>query len=655
MPFSRTSSWLLIAFLSLAATPLVRAWKPGARVIVEKAGAGHRAIVLQAESGRCFVAYEGVTEKFDEWVEIERVRSAEPLEQSAAPANPLSKENADKTSQPDSPSAPAVVSAAPAVPELLPADLELPRLPADAALAACWLEMLPRKNPNEPLNFNTAQMVRPVFTWGPTSPLPTTRPPLRAAAVQVAGQATGFVAIEDGLALYPSDARGGFTRAGVLDLKALQNFPPELLAVGDFDQNGITDLVVAGGPLVQVFFGQGGGRYEPSAKALRLREPVRDVVAGRFFPAPLGEGLAVLEGMNKLQLVRVSPSGLTVEGQPFQVKFDRVTRLVAGDFDGDGFSDLAIATEQQGRSTGAWMYFNQLNGFQPFLWPVGGRDDFARDLYVADLDRDGRDDLVLTDSDTERGAHVRVVFGSGGRAGWEDPWDLLSVEYGLGLGTSSVVVADFNGDGRLDIGVGGRNGLRVYLGADYRRFSRNPVWPLLKGRDGTLDARAFVAGDFDGDKRTDLVGYTPAFAADFSVLLNATVKDTPGVMVPRPKRNAPLQATTTLTTVVAGASANQPRLRALGSRAEPYGEWRYRIVVEVAALTEGVVESVSAVCRYDGKDAPLQEAVAISRRTGDERWLIEVVLPRCQDYTFTITARDDKGMTTEPLRVTVTP
>ncbi|MGH6630325.1 MAG: hypothetical protein ACREB3_11400, partial [Burkholderiales bacterium] len=47
---------------------------PGARVLVDKAGTGHRAIVLKVEAARCFVAYEGEDERFDEWVDTGRVR-----------------------------------------------------------------------------------------------------------------------------------------------------------------------------------------------------------------------------------------------------------------------------------------------------------------------------------------------------------------------------------------------------------------------------------------------------------------------------------------------------------------------------------------------------------------------------------------------------
>jgi hypothetical protein len=98
-----------------------------------------------------------------------------------------------------------------------------------------------------------------------------------------------------------------------------------------------------------------------------------------------------------------------------------------------------------------------------------------------------------------------------------------------------------------------------------------------------------------------------------------------------------------------------PVLRHLASRAEPYGQWRYRIVVEVAALSDSVIESLEAVCRYDAVDQPAQEVQALVRRDSEQQWSIEVTLPRGRTYEFRINARDDKGRAAAPLRVVVNP
>lgn len=623
-------------------------WPAGTRVIVEKAGAGHRAIVLRSEPSRSFVAYEGVDAVHDEWVESERIRGVRP-------SGPAGAEEKPAAPSPET----AAESAALPVPEPLPHALELPRVAPGSVLAEIWLEQLARKDPGAPVRFNVGALPVPQFRFGEVAGIGTNRAPLRTALLASRGSVRGFAAIEEGVAVYQRDSRAGFVRVAQLDLASLQGFAPEQLVAADFNHDTETDLVVTAGPMVQVFFGTAGGTFTPSAAAFRAPLPVRGAVPGRFFTGPLSAGVAVIEGFNSFAVLRVAQSGVTAVEPPYELRFDRLTRLAAGDFDGDGFTDLAVTAESRGRSTGAWMFFNQRGPNKSFLWPVGGRDDFARDVVAADLDRDGRDDLILTDSDVEQGERIRVVFGSAGRAGWEDPWELIGSEYGVGLGTASITVADFNRDGRPDIGIGGRNGLRVYLGADYRRFSRNPIWPRLTAGPDFPEQRVFLAGDFDGDGGVDLLGYTPAFATGYNLVYNATAAAPDGVHVPAPlQRRAPVQTSTAVTKVertTEEATAGVPRVRFLGSRAEPYGQWRYRVVVEVAVIGESVIEAVEATCKYEGIDQPLQIAPATARRAGDQQWSVEVILPRGRIYEFHISARDNQGRTADAIRVTVNP
>lgn len=629
-------------------------WTPGGRVLVDKAGSGRRAVILKVEAGRCFVAYEGVDEQFDEWVEVSLLRAVRPRAVGPAePAMPTKKTDpagATGATEPVEPAGEAMV---------ITGVQALPRPAADALVVPAWLEARPRSQPGEALQFNVAQLGRPIFTLPPGAGIPSRHPPTRVVTLRgEKGRSLGFAAVEgDAVVVYRRDAAGYLVPGDRLDLKDFGAHALTGLQAIDLNGDGSADLVVSGGPVLQVFFGTADGRHVASEQPYRGKRPLRALATGHFFTGVNPRGIAVVEGDNTFRLLAASPGGVTTVGEPYTVKFDRILDLRAGDFDGDGFTDLAVATETKGRSTGAWMYFNQNSASQAFIWPVGGKDDFARALAVADLDRDGRDDLIMTDNDADRGEHVRVVFGSAGRSGWEDPWEVISQELGVGLGTGAVVTGDFNRDGREDIGVAGRNGLRVYLGADYRRFSRNPVWPVLPGGAGLPDQQAFVAGDFNGDGAVDVLGYTPAFATGYNLLLNATEEKIAGTFVPPPlKRRAPVQASSTVNKVerVRETPPGTPELRFLASRAEPYGPYRYRIVVEVAATDDGVVQAVEGICKY-ANEGPLQEITANAQRLSDEQWSLEVVLPRGRNYEFTITARDNQGVKSLPLRVGVSP
>jgi hypothetical protein len=653
----RAGLWAGLFLLPLGALSSLAAaggWQPGARVIVEKAGTGRRAIVLRAEESRCFVAYEGADERFDEWVDPSRIRGTRPAPAAAAAAPEEKKPVEARLTEAPEKRGPAVAP--------LPRILELPRPSAEAVVTPAWLEPLPRADGSESGRFNTAQLALPRFKFGAVAGIASAKAPLRAVLLRHAASPRpwGFAAIEDAtVAVYQRDEKAGFARGAELDLAGLGSFAPEVLQAGDLNGDGETDLVVAGGPVAQVYFGSSAKVFTPAQQPYRGKEPVRFAATGRFFAGSLPWGLGVVEGYNRFRLLTAVRAGVTPAGPAFEVKFDRITSLAAGDFDGDGFSDLALATENNGRSTGAWMFFNQRDADRPFLWPVGGKDDFARDLCAADLDHDGRADLIMTDNDAERGERIRVAFGAAGRAGWEDPWELIGSEFGVGLGTASIIVGDFNQDGRADIGVAGRNGLRVHLGADYRRFSRNPLWPRLIGAGDLPEQFAFLAGDFTGSGATDLLGYTPAFATGYNLLLNATPATIAGVVVPPPLvRKAPVQADSTVAKVEGSRTDTPPGapvLRYLASRAEPYGQYRYRIVVEVAALADGVVGALEAVCKHEGPDTPLEEVPATCTRQGDAQWFIEVILPRGRTYRFTVTARDDQGRPSEPLRVSVSP
>jgi hypothetical protein len=645
----------LFAPLSLRAAP--PPFQPGMRVLVDTAGAGHRAIIVKVEPTRCFVAYEGVDEKFDEWVELGRIRSTKKRDEAApttAAAAPDGKPVAPGAAVPVE-----TIQAATPVPDPLPRTLDLPRQTPGADLVEAWLEQLPRTKDNESVRFNTAVLAAPKFKFGPVAGLATAKAPLQAVLLHGQnGKVRGFAALEDGITLYRADGAGGFARTGQLDLAALGKFSPEFLQAGDLNDDGETDLVVVGGPVVQVFFGTADGRFVASAAPYQAKLPLRNPAIGRFFAGSLPWGVAVVEGENVFRLLGVARSGVTAIGTPYEVKFDRIVCLVAGDFDGDKFTDLAVSTESSGRSTGAWMYFNQRGATKPFLWPIGGKDDFARDLLAVDLDHDGRCDLIMTDSDVDRGERMRVVYGAAGRAGWEDPWELIGSEYGVGFGTASITVGDFNGDGRTDIGIAGRNGLRIYLGADYRRFGRNPIWPRV-GQGDFPEQRAFLAADFDGDGKTDLLGYTPVFATGYNVVLNATPATPAGTLVPSPvKTKAPTQASSTITTIenlAANRTPGAPTVHHLASRAEPYGLYRYRIVLEVAVLADGVVQSVEGTCKYEADNTPLEEVKVVSKRQGDQIWFLEVILPRGRTYEFNVTAFDDRGQKSDPLRITVNP
>lgn len=162
--------------------------------------------------------------------------------------------------------------------------------------------------------------------------------------------------------------------------------------------------------------------------------------------------------------------------------------LVSADFEGNGKMDLAALFQ---------------GGFQVFLVDASGKfpqvglgyflpGSGGQSLALGDLNGDGFPDLVAY----SYYGSVSVYLGRG------DGTFQRAVSYAVASGNGTVVVADFNGDGKADIAVS----------ADYSGTSSVDV--LLGNGDGTLQnaihstvsggSKQILAGDFNRDGLVDL-------------------------------------------------------------------------------------------------------------------------------------------------------
>ncbi|MER7706127.1 glycoside hydrolase domain-containing protein [Kitasatospora sp. NPDC097605] len=181
--------------------------------------------------------------------------------------------------------------------------------------------------------------------------------------------------------------------------------------------------------------------------------------------------------------------------------FGQVSELVAADFNGDGRTDVAGKLPDgtlllwTGNGNGT---LNTNSGYA--MWPDNGFGQ-VHDLVAGDFNNDGRIDLVGKTTDGTlllwTGNGNGTLNTSSGYAMWPDN--------GFGQ-VHDLVAGDFNNDGRTDVAGKLSDGtLLLWTGNGYGRLNTNSGYAMWPG-NGFGQVHDLVAGDFNGDGRTDVAG-----------------------------------------------------------------------------------------------------------------------------------------------------
>lgn len=186
-------------------------------------------------------------------------------------------------------------------------------------------------------------------------------------------------------------------------------------------------------------------------------------------------------------------------------------RIVRGDFNGDGKQDLLAFGAVDPASVDPHPYYMQGNGDGTFQRPVQiGANDLLLVMYdllrVADVNHDGRDDIINIPSTTDGTLSVQLSNGDGT---FTTKISVVPQEsYGIGSPffwpDVLPAAADFDRDGKLDLVTAAQSNVYVLHGNGDGTFITSATLPIPQLNVSMGDSLAVATGDFDGDGKADI-------------------------------------------------------------------------------------------------------------------------------------------------------
>ena len=283
---------------------------------------------------------------------------------------------------------------------------------------------------------------------------------------------------------------------------------PYSVEIADLNGDKIKDLAIANAQdsSVSLLLGTGKGNFREAKDSPFPAGYMPNDIAVADFNKDGKPDLAFANHDRKYLTVLAGDGkgGFTpLKGSPFPVDVRPHTHGVAvGDFNSDG--NLDLVTDSWGNNQLAVLFGNSEHGFNKQLKYINvGKHPYQR-IRVADLNKDGKLDIVTTNLD---GNNTTILLGDG-KGNFHEP---KGSPFPCGDSPFGVAIGDINGDGNPDLAIinspsitsdnKGQDGLTVLLGDGTGKFTTMPGSPFVTG---TAPSRVAI-GDLNNDGIADIV------------------------------------------------------------------------------------------------------------------------------------------------------
>ena len=243
----------------------------------------------------------------------------------------------------------------------------------------------------------------------------------------------------------------------------------ETIAAVDLNADGLPDLVLGGACGIRVYRQQSGGSFVLTQTILLQDYEQAGVLAFADFDHDGRIDMLSAGDETYFRLWHQDASGQFVDAGTVDAGIGAIGPLRLVDIDGDGVPDLVVTSAGMQSARLSVLRGLPGGGFGP---PVGydTGDGWPDSVSVADLDGDGRPDIVLSIYGSQAPSRVLVLKQQ------PDHSFAIATNVDLGQEADGLVLADVDGDGRLDAIVAHPSSLGVLLGRGDGSFGTEDLY-----------------------------------------------------------------------------------------------------------------------------------------------------------------------------------